>query len=796
MLMYYSIERSLIRLSFLFMSVATVQVGAFEETARKQFSGQVVLSLDNEPVRDAIIQVTDRVSGQVYATRSSFDGFFELTLYKSTSVVSATASPDRFSTGPAFPNPFNPSISIPFMIPHAALVRVMIYDVLGQKICTVIEKELEAGSWRVVWNGRDSTGLTVGAGVYVYRLQAGLFVASDKIALLDGPTRGQIGENSVYSAGPLNDVVKENFSKKSTEFWITEGNFDIVVSGGAIEDLILSAVNPFSVDFPSIFAVNAARLDHSDPSGNVAEMVGVPGSVFSMGSEDYQNESPVHKVWVDPFFLSKNEATVAQYTACVDAGKCAKPASGEACNWGNEGRDDYPVNCISWADAVRYCQWASLRLPTEAEWEKAARGIAGYKYPWGDDPPGGAGDCDRAIMMRAGLGLGCGYEGTGPVGTRENGATVYGINDMAGNVWEWVADSYAGDYYKRSADENPVNTSNTGYKVVRGNSWYYVDPNPDMRAANRYQFRPKRWHPTVGARCARSVDGYFDLTFEISRESSASGYSNWLRRNKAAMAAEGDTISIDNNVENSIEKMVFVEGGDFVMGRENSESDEQPKRTVYVAPYFIDQYEVTVGEYRRCVKDQDCTPAHSGTGPYKLDFENHYTNWDKPGRDFHAVNAVSWYQADKYCRWAGKRLPTEAEWEKAARGTDGRTYPWGENDPSCHYIVMDESGDGCGQEMPWRVGSKPLGTSPFGAMDMSGNVWEWVQDWYAHDYYNWGLLENPVNNEKGSGGKVLRGGSFADQNGRIHSTTNRLSYDPHQRWDYTIGFRCVRDDEG
>lgn len=209
------------------------------------------------------------------------------------------------------------------------------------------------------------------------------------------------------------------------------------------------------------------------------------------------------------FTLDRTEVTVAAYAECVRAGRCSQPRPGPGCNWRwgpapvvprvssgpldrppplppaftdapDRPRGEHPVNCVTWFQARRYCRWRGARLPTETEWERAARGLEGRTYPWGERGP----SCRLAFMAEKPGGGGCGYGSTAPVGRRRLGASPFGALDMAGNVAEWTSSRHG------ARD-----------RVHRGGSW--ASGGPDLKAARRRWMKASSASSEVGFRCAR-----------------------------------------------------------------------------------------------------------------------------------------------------------------------------------------------------------------------------------------------------------------------------------------------------
>jgi sulfatase modifying factor 1 len=228
------------------------------------------------------------------------------------------------------------------------------------------------------------------------------------------------------------------------------------------------------------------------------------------------------------------------------------------------------------------------------------------------------------------------------------------------------------------------------------------------------------------------------------------------------------------------EDMVVIPAGPFVRGTHAGGFDEQPERSIRVDAFSIDRYETTNGHYQAFVSATN----HRPPGPPSRYAKNmvRMRGLNQP------VVYVSWEDADAYCRWKGKRLPTEAEWEKAMRGTDGRLWPWGNVSDlnAANWARVDD-----GFEVTAPVGSLKRDVSPFGISDGAGNVMEWVADWYAEDSYREPVDDNPRGPEHGLF-KVMRGGAYTSTGTDIR-ITSRSKMVPDFR-DETIGFRCASSD--
>ncbi len=235
--------------------------------------------------------------------------------------------------------------------------------------------------------------------------------------------------------------------------------------------------------------------------------------------------------------------------------------------------------------------------------------------------------------------------------------------------------------------------------------------------------------------------------------------------------------------EGKYDVMVLVPAGKFIMGSDPEDEkrgimvgiDEQPQREVKVEAFYIDKYEATNAQYQRF------TEATGNKTPYD------YKNRQYPeGEGDWPVSHIDWYDAKAYCSWVGKRLPTEIEWEKAARGTDGRIYPWGDEYDADKLNTRDWNKRKVDRV---KVGSFPSGASPYGALDMGGSVWEWTEDWY--EAYPGSAIKGRV--DFGKTYKIARGGAWNSTGADLARSNMRYTYLPDQSYHCFIGVRCVKD---
>ncbi|MGD9253512.1 MAG: SUMF1/EgtB/PvdO family nonheme iron enzyme [Holophagae bacterium] len=617
-----------------------------------------------------------------------------------------------------------------------------------------------------------------------------------------------------------------------------------------------------------------------------------------------KNEVYFRFVQVPGLWIERLEVSNDRYRLCVDADFCSPPV--EDGGFGDPLRADEPVVGVTWQQAVTFAQWAGRRLPSEAEWERVARGgNVRWRYPWGT-----ARRPELARVLTDGA-----LRPTEPAPVGSFPASPDGIHDLAGNVWEWCYDRYQEGLKELPADGSPLRQG-IG-RVVRGGSWRRT---VDMaRISVRSWFDDGYFADDVGFRCVASpqtsvsdarVVASANRAFSIRRDPGRELYGarlstedrrylerrtiTWLvleeRVGEAVLQAEvllrrdpedpdalelldlaeaeltenamagnleaveqlhfsysravgsdprfdrrfeaansrllsalltcGETFARDGDRDRARRcfeaglqraannpdfrrglaslqprvgelrswrgdgrEMVWVPPGVYNRGASPGDraaaTDELPPRQVSVRGFWMDRDEVTNAAYRRCVDAGGCTPPINRTA------------YDDREKAEHPVLGVSWLQARSYASWAGKRLPTEAEWEWAARAGATTRFPWGDNwDPARANSVGTGSGDRFASEAP--VGSFPINV--WGLRDLLGNAAEYVQDVYHASYdgapvdgRSWEQETGPITERL----RVVRGGSYLDPSSRLRVShrTSRRETNPQR----TIGFRCAAD---
>jgi formylglycine-generating enzyme required for sulfatase activity len=350
---------------------------------------------------------------------------------------------------------------------------------------------------------------------------------SEKNEPVDGAKVVLIANGNVYSqSSDSNGITKFVIGFPTDEI---DGDISVSFSGFNIEhqrvtlqadrvqDINLNKVaGNLTVSFTDIQEpfVIPTPTDTSGKIGIEIDWVNIPAGEFIMGSNPdepyfFGAESPRHKVFLDEYWIQRTEVTNKLYRLCVEAGACHPPREIKSSTrddyYTNSAYDDFPVIYVSYNDASSFCKWVGGKLPTEAEWEKAARGTDGRLFPWGNGDLAAnlANFCDTGCPHpgEAELNFDDGYRDTAPVGSYPAGASPYGILDMAGNVLEWTSDWYSTNYYAISPYKDPLGSSTGTKHPIRGGSWYSA--RAGLRTSARASLSPDSIYDTVGFRCAK-----------------------------------------------------------------------------------------------------------------------------------------------------------------------------------------------------------------------------------------------------------------------------------------------------
>jgi formylglycine-generating enzyme required for sulfatase activity/serine/threonine protein kinase len=565
------------------------------------------------------------------------------------------------------------------------------------------------------------------------------------------------------------------------------------------------------------------------------KLLRIESGEFMMGSppgdQDAENdEKPQHKVRISPFFLGKTEVTEEQYQSVTGNNPSWFSRTGGGNDRvGDRSTGEYPVQNVSWFDAITFCNALSekdglkayysisesdvktreihgtgYRLPTEAEWEYSCRARTKTMFSFGDDP--------------SELGNHAWYSGnsaqaTHPVGLKR--ANDFGLDDMHGNVWEWCFDWYSDKYYSQSPEVDPRGPEGAAARVLRGGSWGN-DPR-NCRSAGRPGRTPDERNVYFGFRVARGQSGTEGAqqagapSVAVTPSSAAlpSAEPKTASRTRAGAALSERSRPLLSSRSTGM-KLLRIEGGEFMMGSpsgdQDAEDDEKPQHKVRISSFYLGKTEVTQEQYEAVMGSNPSWFSRTAGGTDQVAGR---PTGDRP------VENVSWLDAIKFCNalsekdglkayyniagndvgvpeisGPGYRLPTEGEWEYSCRARSTAKFSFGD-DPS----KLEDHGwcSGNSGQATHPVGLK--GANDFGLYDMHGNVWEWCFDRYRGKYYGQSPEVDPQGpGESGAAYRLIRGGSW-NFLPRICRSAIRYGRTPGLRIG-DLGFRVARVQSG
>ena len=433
------------------------------------------------PVSGALVTFTDESNSEnEYSAYTDEEGKYSITV---TPVSINEETPANFQLYQNYPNPFNPSTTIPFSLKEAGIVNLSIYNVTGQKVRTLVDNFHSVGSHTVTWNGLDNSGKSVSAGIYIYQFKFGDTVESKKMLLIDGGSSSNfIGSNKIVAQ---TNVIAKSVSDAGNSTYL------VTITGDNIESYEESGVTIVDGETYDFVVVRKTFEIHS------ITFVTIPGGTFEMGEEVGSLQSvcwPVHTVTVSDFDMSTTEITNAHYAVYLNkaqmSGDIYEPSEGNVSGKTGDfsgqkyiylsgshilypqnecwirykdnmfvveaGYENWPVVWITWYGAKAFALYYGFDLPTEAEWEYAARGGKHYKFGTDD----GTISTNKANYVISDI--------EHPVNARRYRANPFGLYDLSGNIWEWCNDWYE-DYSSDSATD-PTGAQTGSRRVVRGGS--------------------------------------------------------------------------------------------------------------------------------------------------------------------------------------------------------------------------------------------------------------------------------------------------------------------------------------